>query len=317
MSESILLKNTSGSQDYKRNLKETAINIMNSSINNISIFKDFSESEKILTGFYIYKYLNRNLNNNEVITTELSIYLKLNAIIFANQVLNLKQQNPNKFNYQISLIEAYLNKNLNSDNKYETVIFLYNFYIFNDKEIFNILNSTYTVKTESNNNFSVKLFNWNSSIILDDKKIRNLYYLYWYVFKPIDIYYNGKVKITSALNSSDVLQKQGYAMTFYIEGESIESVYNNIYTREIDCEFDLLEIIDNKIYISLFTDINRIFYITESSNQWTIYHNLRKYPKITILNNDYKEIEGEITHISDNEFIINFGLSITGLVVLN
>lgn len=62
------------------------------------------------------------------------------------------------------------------------------------------------------------------------------------------------------------------------------------------------------------------FYLHTQSiagNIWTINHNLGFKPSVEILNAGGVEIEGEVTHISNNQTIINFTSALTGTARLN
>jgi hypothetical protein len=54
------------------------------------------------------------------------------------------------------------------------------------------------------------------------------------------------------------------------------------------------------------------------SSLWTIQHNLGKFPSVTVFDSAKTQIEGDVTHINNNELTINFGAgSFAGVAYLN
>lgn len=54
-----------------------------------------------------------------------------------------------------------------------------------------------------------------------------------------------------------------------------------------------------------------------ASNQWTIVHNLGKYPSVLVQDSANSEIEGDIEYTSVNELKITFSAAFSGTAYLN
>lgn|SRR5574343_464531 len=65
------------------------------------------------------------------------------------------------------------------------------------------------------------------------------------------------------------------------------------------------------------TDKNYVHEQQVATNHWTIVHNLGKYPNVTILDDQQKEIMASVTYTSVNQIDIYFSANISGQVVLN
>jgi hypothetical protein len=53
------------------------------------------------------------------------------------------------------------------------------------------------------------------------------------------------------------------------------------------------------------------------SNQWTITHNLGKYPSVTIVDTANSEVIGEVDYLSNNQIKVSFSASFSGKAYLN
>jgi hypothetical protein len=56
---------------------------------------------------------------------------------------------------------------------------------------------------------------------------------------------------------------------------------------------------------------------TIPSKIWIITHNLNKYPAITLLDANNREIKGEVKHNSINQITVTFNQELTGKVIFN
>jgi hypothetical protein len=54
-----------------------------------------------------------------------------------------------------------------------------------------------------------------------------------------------------------------------------------------------------------------------SSNQWTVTHNLNKYPSVQVIDSAGSFCIGQITHNSVNQLTLDFNASFTGKAYLN
>lgn len=64
-------------------------------------------------------------------------------------------------------------------------------------------------------------------------------------------------------------------------------------------------------------DKNYMHYQSVASDEWTIVHNLGKFPSVTVIDSANRQIEGEISYISLNEVRITFTASFSGRASLN
>ena len=56
---------------------------------------------------------------------------------------------------------------------------------------------------------------------------------------------------------------------------------------------------------------------TISSSVWTIVHNLDKYPSVSVLLSDSREVQGNNTYPDKNTVIITFSKPLAGKAILN
>lgn len=56
---------------------------------------------------------------------------------------------------------------------------------------------------------------------------------------------------------------------------------------------------------------------TSANNVWTINHGLGYRPSVTVFDNSYFEVEGDITHVDQNNVQIEFSIAITGTAYLS
>lgn len=54
-----------------------------------------------------------------------------------------------------------------------------------------------------------------------------------------------------------------------------------------------------------------------ASAQWTITHNLGKYPSVSVVDSANNEVIGEVEYISDNQIVIKFSAPFSGKAFLN
>lgn len=64
-------------------------------------------------------------------------------------------------------------------------------------------------------------------------------------------------------------------------------------------------------------DKNYMHYQSDASDEWTIVHNLGKFPSVTVIDSANRQIEGEVNYISLNEVRITFSASFSGRASLN
>ena len=64
-------------------------------------------------------------------------------------------------------------------------------------------------------------------------------------------------------------------------------------------------------------DANFIHTQTIPSDTWSINHQLKKYPAVTIIDTNGNEIEAEVFHIDQNNLTITFSVVFIGTAVLN
>jgi hypothetical protein len=50
---------------------------------------------------------------------------------------------------------------------------------------------------------------------------------------------------------------------------------------------------------------------------WDITHNLGFFPDVQVFDNSGDEVEGDVTHVSDNELVLTFSAPISGVAYLN
>lgn len=54
-----------------------------------------------------------------------------------------------------------------------------------------------------------------------------------------------------------------------------------------------------------------------ASIQWTVNHNLGKYPSVTIVDSAGDEVEGNVNHIGLNQLVISFSAAFGGRAFIN
>jgi hypothetical protein len=65
------------------------------------------------------------------------------------------------------------------------------------------------------------------------------------------------------------------------------------------------------------TDKNFVFEQDTPLQEWIVTHNMNKYPAVTILDTNEKEIIGEIEYIDENSLAVRFNYNLTGKVICN
>jgi hypothetical protein len=53
------------------------------------------------------------------------------------------------------------------------------------------------------------------------------------------------------------------------------------------------------------------------ATQWTVHHNLGKFPAVTVTDTSGSEVEGEVTHINNNMLVLTFSATFGGYADLN
>lgn len=64
-------------------------------------------------------------------------------------------------------------------------------------------------------------------------------------------------------------------------------------------------------------DANYLHLQNTASAEWTINHNLGKYPSVTVVDSANDEVEGNINHISVNQLIVTFSAAFAGRAFIN
>ena len=66
-------------------------------------------------------------------------------------------------------------------------------------------------------------------------------------------------------------------------------------------------------------DIDKFYKHNQStpSEEWTVIHNLNKYPSVTIIDSADTVVYGEIIYVSENELKIKFSVGFSGKAYLN
>lgn len=54
-----------------------------------------------------------------------------------------------------------------------------------------------------------------------------------------------------------------------------------------------------------------------AANEWTVQHNLDKYPSVQVINDDGRIITGEVQHVDVNNLVVRFEFQLTGSVNCN
>ena len=66
------------------------------------------------------------------------------------------------------------------------------------------------------------------------------------------------------------------------------------------------------------TDIHYHEHVQETADTtWTIKHNLKKYPSVTIVDNSGNVVIGDINHVSDTQLTLSFTTAFAGKAYLN
>lgn len=60
-----------------------------------------------------------------------------------------------------------------------------------------------------------------------------------------------------------------------------------------------------------------IYQQTNSSNVWTIAHNLNRFPSVIVVDSAGSKVEGDVNYIDANNVEIVFGAAFSGIVYLN
>lgn len=64
-------------------------------------------------------------------------------------------------------------------------------------------------------------------------------------------------------------------------------------------------------------DKNYLHIQSVASDEWTINHNLNKYPSVSVIDSANNEVIGEVTHIDKNNLKIKFAGGFSGKATLN
>lgn len=65
-------------------------------------------------------------------------------------------------------------------------------------------------------------------------------------------------------------------------------------------------------------DLHFLFNQGEPSSKWTIKHNLKKFPSVTVFNSAHEQEEGEVEHLNENELTVTFPAgAFSGVAYLN
>ena len=56
---------------------------------------------------------------------------------------------------------------------------------------------------------------------------------------------------------------------------------------------------------------------TVASSEWTVQHNLNKYPSVEVINSSGRRITGEVQYIDEDNLVVRFEYSFTGKVYCN
>ena len=78
-----------------------------------------------------------------------------------------------------------------------------------------------------------------------------------------------------------------------------------------------VELKDNKTSAELGIDQTYIHNQSTASAEWTINHNLNKYPSVTVVDSAGTICEGTVTYIDANTIVCNFNGAFSGTAYLN
>lgn len=78
-----------------------------------------------------------------------------------------------------------------------------------------------------------------------------------------------------------------------------------------------VELDGNKTSAELGIDQTYIYNQSTASAEWTINHNLNKYPSVTVVDSAGTICEGTVTYIDTNTIVCNFNGSFSGTAYLN
>ncbi len=243
--KSEIFNNTLESQVSRNKIVLKFKELIYPSINKSSLLENYSDSEKFIIAFFIYKYIKNEINFKKEIFSTPEILIQS---FISSSITKLEKYKTGQYSKFLDI------KNKINNLKY----IINNFDKIEDLDMENTINFNRSFDLINDEKFSIYLFKNDERIVINRDKINNLRKLYVEIINPILMYFKNKLNIKNSmllieqgLNLDTRINSIGYSSIISLNGVTKEEIFKVIEDDILNLDFGLCYLHEKGVYITL------------------------------------------------------------------